>query len=227
MDTKAWNNRLQELRDIIETPENTEKSKQLIIELHKQVHVSEVYQNTNQSFEDLVWNDFNENLYRTATNEKGRTVLYGIWHSARIEDITMNLLVANKPQVFEKGNWLPKINSTIKHTGNSLNEKGILEFSSLINIQALKNYRIEVGKSTREIIKHLHEGQLNTKIYKENLPLLLKQNAVDNVESANWLIDFWGRKTIAGIILMPALRHNLTHINESLKTIKKNKRRYS
>ena len=222
MDKKHWNNKLQELRKIIHIPEYTEISKELIFELHKEVHVSKAYNSQNESYEDLIWNDFNENLFRTATDEKGRTVLYGIWHSARIEDITMNLLVANNEQIFETGNWQSKINTPIKHTGNSLHKEEILDFSKGIDIQALKDYRIEVGKRTLEIICNLQKGQLNDKIYKKNLAVILEQKAVEDVESANWLIDFWGRKTVSGIILMPALRHNLVHINESQNIIKKN-----
>ena len=223
MDKKCWNNKLQELRKIIHIPECTEISKELIFELHKEVHVSKVYDFQNESLEDLIWNDFNEELFRTATDEKGRTVLYGIWHSARIEDITTNLLVANNEQIFETENWQFKINIPIKHTGNSLNKDEILEISKKIDIQALKDYRIAVGKRTRTIICNLQKGRLNDNVYKKNLPVILEQRAVDNVESANWLIDFWGRKTVSGIILMPALRHNLVHINESLRIIKKNK----
>jgi hypothetical protein len=223
MDIKTWSTKLQQLRSIILLPENTEETKQFILELHKEVHVSEVSGSTSETMEDLIWHKFNEQLFRTATDSKGRNVLYGIWHSARIEDITLNLLVAGKEQLFETQNWQSKIKSPIKHTGNSLNKDEILAFSKSINIEALKAYRIAVGKNTRQIVSGLQAGEFNEKVIKQNLPLILEQQAVDNVESANWLIDFWGRKNKAGIILMPALRHNLTHINESLRIIKKKK----
>lgn len=225
MNTQTWSTKLQHLRNIIQLPEHMEESKQLILELHSEVHVSDVSGTAHETMEDLIWQEFNEQLFRTATDTKGRTVLYGIWHSARIEDITLNMLVAGKVQLFETGNWLSKINSPIKHTGNSLNKDEISAFSQTINIEALKAYKIAVGKNTRQIINQLKPGELNEKVMRQNLPLIIEQQAVDNVDSANWLIEFWGRKSKAGIILMPALRHNLTHINESLRNIRKNKNR--
>lgn len=225
MNPQTWNTKLQHLRSIILLPEYTEESKQLILELHSEVHVSAVSGSVHETMEDLIWQEFNEQLFRTATDAKGRTVLYGIWHSARIEDITLNMLVAGKAQLFETENWQSKINSPIKHTGNSLNKDEISAFSQTINIEALKAYKIAVGKNTRQIINQLKPGELNEKVMRQNLPLIIEQQAVDNVDSANWLIEFWGRKSKAGIILMPALRHNLTHINESLRNIRKNKNR--
>lgn len=226
MDSKTWNTQLQYLRSIILLPENTEESKQLILELHKEVHASEVCGSDRETMEDLIWHDFNEQLFRTATDTKGRTVLYGIWHSARIEDITLNLLVAGKEQLFESGNWHSKINSPVKHTGNSLNKDEIIAFSKAVDIEALKTYKIAVGKNTRQIVSGLQAGEFNEKVIEQNIPLILKQQAVDDVESANWLIDFWGKKNKAGIILLPALRHNLTHINESIRIIKKYKSKF-
>ena len=37
------------------------------------------------------------------------------------------------------------------------------------------------------------------------------------VEEARDLIDYWGKRTIAGLLLMPATRHNLVHLNEALR----------
>jgi hypothetical protein len=37
------------------------------------------------------------------------------------------------------------------------------------------------------------------------------------VEAAQGLIDYWGRRNIAGLLLMPATRHNFIHLNEALR----------
>jgi hypothetical protein len=124
----------------------------------------------------------------------------------------MNLLVADKDQLFETDNWFSRIGSPIRHTGNSLTSNEISKMSSAINIDELKAYRIAVGRNSEEIIQNIGLGALKQKVHKENLQRILDEGAVDDVESANWLIDFWGKKNIAGIILMPCLRHQLVHI---------------
>jgi hypothetical protein len=32
-----------------------------------------------------------------------------------------------------------------------------------------------------------------------------------------WLLDFWGKKTVAGILLMPITRHQIVHLNDCIK----------
>lgn len=222
MDKREWSDKLQQLRLIIKKDEFLEESKRLTLELHQMLYVSEMSGINQVTFEDQLWNDINEETVRKAKNNKGRTILYGVWHSTRIEDITMNLLVAGKEQIFERDNWFTRINSPIRHTGNSLNTDEILQMSSQINIEELKAYRIAVGRNTENIIRKLGNGEMKRKVFKENLQQVLDEQAVDNVASANWLIDFWSRKDVAGIILMPCLRHQLVHLNESMEA--KNKK---
>ena len=224
MDLKNWNEKLQELRKVILKPEEIDIIKKLCLELHEMVHMGKMSNINVKTFEDELWENLDEETIRTATNEKGRTIVYGIWHSTRIEDITMNILVADFKQVFEE-DWLQKIHSSIKNTGNALTKEEILEFSKDININQLKEYRIAVGRKTREIINNLNRTDLKRKMKKESLQRILDEGAVENVEAANWLIEFWGKKNVAGILLMPVTRHHVVHINESLRA-KKNGNKY-
>lgn len=198
MDKREWSDKLKQLHSIIKKNEYLEESRELIFELHQMVYTSEMSGIDSTTFEDKLWNDLNEETARKAVNKKGRTILYGIWHSTRIEDITMNLLVAGTDQIFEKDNWFSNINSPIRHTGNSLNPTEILHMSSLINIEELKAYRIAVGRNTENIIRNLTNGEMKRKVRQENLQRILDEKAVENVESANWLIDFWGKKMLQG-----------------------------
>ena len=223
MDLKPWNNEIKQLREMILKPDKIEESKSLALSLHAMVHSSIMSGIDKKTFEDELWEGLDENKFKTSTNEKGRTIAYGIWHSSRIEDITMNLLVAGEEQIFTKGNWQERINSKIKDTGNAMSETEIMEFSKDINMEELKNYRVEVGRRTRDIIKKLSFEDMKRRFDKQNLQRILEEGAVLYVEASNWLIDFWGRKNVSGIILMPVTRHHMVHINESLSAKKKAK----
>lgn len=78
-----------------------------------------------------------------------------------------------------------------------------------------------MGRRTRGIIKNLSIEDMKRKFDKCKLQSILDEGAVLDVEASNWLIDFWGRKNVSGIILMPATRHQVVHINESLNAKKK------
>lgn len=221
MDLKHWNEKLKQLRSIILKPDKFQEAITLCLELHAMVHSSEMSHINCVTFEDELWEGLDEATIRTAINEKGRTIAYGIWHSARIEDITMNILVNGGEQVINTENWIQKINSIIKDTGNELTHEEILEFSKKINIGELRNYRIAVGRRTEEIIKNFEFSDMKRKMEKDSIQRILDEGAVSEDETAIWLIDFWGRKSVSGILLMPVTRHHVVHINESLNAKKK------
>jgi hypothetical protein len=224
LDLKSWNKDIKQLREIILKQDRIEESKYLCLSLHAMVHSSDMSGLPIKTFEDELWEGLDENTFRTSTNEKHRTIAYGIWHSTRIEDITMSLLVSGDEQVFNLGNWKDKINSNISDTGNAMTGKEILDFSKNINMQELRSYRVVVGRKTREIIKNLTYEDMKRKFDKYRLQRIIDEGAVLDVEASNWLIDFWGRKNVSGIILMPATRHHVVHINESFSAKNKCKR---
>ncbi|WP_242878616.1 hypothetical protein [Clostridium beijerinckii] len=117
------------LRSIISKSDKLQETMDLCLKLHAMVHSSKMSNINTVTFEDELWEDLDETTIRTAVNEKGRTIAYGLWHSARIEDITMNILVEDGEQVISSENWIEKMNPIIKDTGNQLNEHEILEFS--------------------------------------------------------------------------------------------------
>lgn len=204
-------------------PDKFDEAIKLCLEQHSMVHLSEMSKKNAVTFEDELWEGLDETTFRTLINVKGRTIAYGLWHSSRIEDITMNILVADETQVINTENWLEKMNSKISDTGNAMTDKEILDFSLIINIQELRKYRIAVGRKTREIIQKFKPLDLKRKMEPKRLQRILDEGAVLNVEGANWLINFWGRKNVAGILLMPVTRHHIVHINESMSAKKKSK----
>lgn len=221
MDLKPWNNEIKQLREVILKPDKIEESKRLALSLHSMVHLSEMSGINKKTFEDELWEGLDEETFKTAVKDAGRTIAYNLWHITRIEDITMNLLVAGDEQIFNKGNWQERINSKIIDTGNGMSENEIMEFSKDINMQELKNYRIEVGRRTRYLIENLSVQDMKRKFDKHRLQRILDEGAVLDVKASNWLVDFWGRKNVSGIILMPVTRHHVVHINESLSAKKK------
>ncbi|MCI1683895.1 MAG: DinB family protein [Bacteroides sp.] len=223
MDKQAWGSQLKELRSIIRKEQFINEARALALNLHSMVYSSKISDTNQRTFEDELWENLNEETARKAVNTKGRTVVYGIWHATRIEDITMNLLVTGEGQIFEKGDWAAKTNAPVRHTGNSLDKEEIARFSELINIGELQAYRMAVARNSENIIRNLKPEEMKRGVYQANLQRILDEHAVDDVPSANWLIDFWGKKDVAGIILMPCLRHQLVHLNESMEA-KKHKR---
>jgi hypothetical protein len=211
-----WNAQQSHLREIFLKSDKFDEAMKICLEQHSMVHSSEMSRTNVETFEDELWKDLDDTTFRTAVGVKGRTVAYGIWHSTRIEDITMNILVADSNQVIDSDNWLARINSSIYDTGNAMNAGEILEFSINISMQELRKYRITVGRRTREIVQGFKPTDLKRKFDDITLKKIFDIGAVSKDDAASWLVDFWGRKNVEGILLMPVTRHHVVHINESL-----------
>ena len=41
-----------------------------------------------------------------------------------------------------------------------------------------------------------------------------KEGGVTQQEESAWLLDFWGKKDVAGLLLMPPTRHVMLHLND-------------
>jgi hypothetical protein len=211
-----WNTQFKTFKNILPNPAKFPEAIQLCLELHAMVHTSEMSGIKAETFEDQLWDGLTETAFRTMPAAKDATIAWNLWHLTRIEDITMNLLVAGESQVLNSGNFLKKLNVTVQDTGNAMNDEEIIDFSSKIGMNALRDYRITTGRKTREIVQSLQPAALKHKMALANLQRIFDEGAVLPVEGSSWLVDFWGRKNVAGILLMPVTRHQMVHINDSL-----------
>lgn len=223
--TTLWNPKQALLREIIKKPDKFDEAIKLCLEMHALVHTSEMSGINIRTFEDELWDALDELSFRTMSTAKDVTIAWNIWHLTRIEDITANILIAGDTQVITRGHWLDKMNVTVCDTGNAMTDEEIEALSSAINMKELRSYRIAVGKKTREIIKQLQVSDLRRKMETARLQRIFDEGGVLKVEGSKWLVDFWSKKTIAGILLMPITRHQIVHINDSLKLIEKCKRK--
>jgi hypothetical protein len=170
-----------------------------------------------------LFDGLSESDYNSKINKKLRTIAYGIWHSTRIEDMTMNCLVLNQQQIFDRGNLFGIIINNFRSTGNELNGNEIVDVTRQMNISHLLNYQKVVWDSTNKNILALSFDDLIRKMNRVKLDQLLDDGSVSKHINANWLIDFWGNKTVAGLLMMPMCRHHIVHINENMEAKLKGK----
>lgn len=204
-----------ELNSVIRKKDEIQQAKKLFLELHARLNLSSVSE-TEQNEVDLLLGDLSRAEYAVMPTSKDETIAWVLWHIARIEDLTMNLLVDRKEQVFND-DWKEKLNVSITDTGNALTDDEIMQLSTNINIEELLAYRNAVAKRTREIVSGLEPEDMKRKMDKSDLERILAEGGVTEQEDSIWLLDFWGKKDVAGILLMPPTRHVMLHLNDCCK----------
>lgn len=215
---KQWNENHKKLTQIITDPTEHHQAVELFLQQHALLHSSQLSQESLSTLEDELIQNLREETYRkypVSIPDTNNSIVWHLWHITRIEDMTMNCLVHGQPQVLFTSGWHERLQVSYIHTGNGMTEEEAADLSAAIDIQSLLDYRKEVGRKTREIVSLLEPGGFKRKIETVRIQNLEEQQAVKH--NALWLLEYWRKKTVAGLILMPATRHNFLHLNKSIR----------
>lgn len=204
-----------ELNTIIRKPDKLADAKRLFFELHSKLHLSSMT-GTEKNEVDYLLNDLVPGEYSIMPTSKDETIAWVLWHIARIEDLTMGILVADGNQLLND-EWKRRLNVSISDTGNALSDDEIMELSRQLNIKELISYRNAVGQRTRDIVRSLSANEMKRTVFLHGLESVMHAGGVTSDENSLWLLDFWGKKDVAGLLLMPPTRHVILHLNDCCK----------
>ena len=211
---KEWSEQNKTMQSLIRKADTFEEGKAVLFELRNDL------MDTLLSFKtDFSREDFDAMPYMNADGYHCKNIAYSIWHVFRIEDIVAHTLVKGDEEILFSGNYQSRINSPIITTGNELVKEQISDFTKQLDIDELYSYVADVKKSTEDIIRGLTYGDLKLKVSDERKEILSSLGVVSTDENAVWLIDYWCKKDVRGLIQMPFSRHWIMHI-EACQRIK-------
>lgn len=212
----------EELKQALEG-DNLDKIRELTLEVHAMVHPAEISGRTEKTIADYVLDymlkgnqnelvpreDCDVDLHYAGT--KIVPLCWQFWHTYRIEDLVSNILMADENQIFDEV-WQRKIGASITDTGNALEADEAVLFGKGINAEALREYMIAVGKNTRSILENLTLEQIKSMVPATRVMRILEEGGVTTDFRSVWLLVYWGRLTIGGMILTPMTDHHMMHL---------------
>lgn len=207
-----------------------EKIRELTLEVHAMVHPAEISGRTEKTIADYVLKYMlagNQNIvvpredHETDLHYAGTEkvpMCWQFWHTYRIEDIVSNILMMNQKQIFN-AEWQRKIGVSITDTGNALEFDEAIAFGKEMDVFALQEYMIAVGKNTRRILSNLTLEQIQSMVPEEWVMRILEEGGVTVDFRSVWLLVFWGRLTRGGMILTPMTGHHMMHLSACLNNL--------
>ena len=211
---KEWSEQNKRMQQLIKKADTFEQGKEVLFGLRNDL------MDTLLSFKkDIKREDFDAMPFMNADGYHSKNIAYSIWHVFRIEDIVAHTLVKGDEETLFSGNYQNRINSPVITTGNELVKEQISDFTKQLDIDELYSYVADVKKSTEEIIRNLEYGDLKTKVPNERKENLQTLGVVSADENAFWLIDYWCKKDVRGLVQMPFSRHWIMHV-EACQRIK-------
>ncbi|TLG76711.1 DinB family protein [Culicoidibacter larvae] len=211
-----WNPKQARMRKLIRKADGFDEAMQICMDLHASVHFGIVSNRRMLTYADLICDGLVDDDYRQHPLKNSYTIAWNIWHMTRIEDLTMNLLVRETEQVFN-ADWQKQINTHVSDTGNAMTKEEMVTFSEPLNIEALLAYRNAVCTQTRAILQTLSASDMKQPVSASGTERVLSEGGVTEHPDLIWLQDFWGKKDIAGILLLPITRHQSVHWNDAAK----------
>jgi hypothetical protein len=207
-----WTLKQNNLKKYLSKEQTFDEGIKLLVEMHGLLHDSGAGNNGTDTMYDSLWRGLKGETCKIISG-KATSIAWNIWHITRIEDIVSNMLIGNTDEVLND-EILAKLNITIRDTGNAMDRREIDFFDKNISIKILNEYRLRVGKQTQNIIKSLRFVDMKKAPEKMQLDRIIEKGGLLEHEKSRWLLDFWGKKNILGLIMMPITRHQTLHLND-------------
>jgi hypothetical protein len=201
------------LRSALTTGRDAQEAIELFLHQQARVHAAQTTFSNSPFLEDEIWEGLSDAEARRIPAKGEHSIAWIFWHITRIEDTTMNLLVAGSSQVFNLEPWKERLKVAVEDSGNSMSPGEILQLSESLDLAKLREYRRRVGRRTREIVRGLTAEDFGRKVDAVRLQRVMDEGAL--VEGSRPILEYWGGRTIAGLLLMPPTRHSFIHLNEA------------
>ena len=195
-----------------------DKSQKMFYSQHDVLHSQKMSGMDSWSYADEIFTGLEEGQFRIIPEREDHSLIWILWHISRIEDVTMNVLVAGGSQLYLQDQWKMKLASPIDHVGNLINPGNLLKLTLNVDLKNLFAYRDAVGRQTRHIVRGLDLEGLGQKVQPDRLDRLVNEGAV--LPDAEGLLDYWGKRKIFEMLLMPPTRHLMTHLNEAYSLVR-------
>jgi hypothetical protein len=211
---KLWNDRHQKLNRALSKGDR-DTAIPLFLDQHAMVHSAKVSGSKLWSFEDELLDNMSEPEMRQIPPGGEHSIAWILFHLSRIEDIVMNMLIAGTAQLFSRDDWAGKLNVSILHSANKMDDRSVAELSTCVDLKCLRQYRTAVACRTRQIVQKLGAEDFKKKVDPARIKTVLREGAV--TPEAMEIANYWSKKTVAGLLLMPPTRHCILHWNEGVR----------
>jgi DinB superfamily len=147
------------------------------------------------------------------------SIAWLLWHMARSEDMGVNRLIANGPDVLTGDGWAARLDLSRRDMGTGMTDDEVVEFSARVNTVALRAYSAAVGRRTQELVRGLPAEALDEVPDPSHIHRVLVDEGVIG-PNAGWVEQLYVGKPKGWLLFQLALRHPSGHLGQATLTRK-------
>jgi hypothetical protein len=141
------------------------------------------------------------------------SLVWLLWHTARTEDVAVNLVVAGADQVLDD-EWMHRMNIPWRIIGTGMREDEVAELTARADVAAVRAYRSAVGIRTRQVVRAMRPDAWDAVVGQADVARAAAAGALrDWIEGQPYPWVGWSR---ADQLASSALRHNAAHVGEAV-----------
>lgn len=157
--------------------------------------------------------DLPEAKLRARPHPGVNTIVWLVWHSARIEDVGVNRFLSDRPQALEA--WRERLGVPRRDVGTGMSDAEVDGLSAGIDLGALRGYWDAVTAGTLEVVETLRGGDLEAPVPGERVRSVVASEGVV-APGVEWLTEFWAAgRNRAWTLAQTALLHPYGHYYEA------------
>ena len=111
-------------------------------------------QHANQSFADRVFSGVSDVEMRVRPGKGLNSLVWLLWHMARVEDVAVNLVVVDGQQILDD-DWARRLDVPWRHIGTGMTDDEVGELSARADVTAVREYRAAVRGRTQDVARAL------------------------------------------------------------------------
>jgi len=142
------------------------------------------------------------------------SIAWLVWHMARSEDMGINRLIANHPDILTGDGWASRLDLSRRDMGTGMTDDEVGEFSARVNIVALRAYSAAVGRRTQEVVQGLPAEAWDDVPDPSHIHRILLEEEVIGPH-AGWVEPVYVGKTKGWLLFQMALRHPSGHLGQA------------
>jgi DinB superfamily len=174
---------------------------------------------------DAIHGAFVDDLFAGLTDAQARARPHGLnslvwllWHAARVEDAAVNRFVSDRPQVLVEENWLDRLEVERRDVGSGMTADEVESLSAAIDVPALKAYARAIADRSRAVAGGLAPAAWEEIVPPERVRAVVAHEAL-LVDAGRWVEEFWARGHSRGwYLLQTGLLHPYGHWFDALAT---------
>ncbi len=212
---KLWTQQQAELRKALSATAHFTRGMQLFIDQYAVMHTAALSGGRYWSLHDQALAGVTQEQFRACPHPEINSIAWLLWHSTRIEDMTMNSLVLEQPQVLLESDWTPRLGLALRDCGAGMDEAEVRAFSAQVSMPGLIAYRCAVGEKVFASVQGLSAAQLKEIVPTSRVMALCAEGSIG--PKAGWLAEFYTHRNKGFFLTRTATSHNFLHLNQAAR----------